>query len=214
MAPKAFGEVLDTKKFTNGADSAMVKTKYTQTFDEVMSASIRLDFSALNWGPEDFKALAGALAACSVLQELAFNNNAPGREGIEALAAALPLCGSLQRLQIAECGLGDDEAVCIIDSYKRCPKFGAFIFDGNYAISPEGIVKMATMFPQMVSLQRISLCDASVGEKGSAALVKIILECPALRSLKLTGCNMPEECKDQLQAAWTAAGKTPTFIHF
>jgi len=101
VSPRIFNEALEQKQFTNGSDREIVKEKYTTSFHEIMSSATRLVYENLNWGADQYKALAKILPYCVNLQTLVLNFNPSGNQGAEAIAAVLQ-CTPIVRLEVMD----------------------------------------------------------------------------------------------------------------
>ena len=74
LSPEAFATALQTKTFTNGADSATVIELYRKTATALLGFVPNLEFFDLEWTTHDFAQLADALRFCSALETLGLGN--------------------------------------------------------------------------------------------------------------------------------------------
>ena len=61
VTPTLFRQALLSLSFTNGADRDFVLVKYANTFQEILAAAPRLDFSGMQWGEADWVVFGEAL---------------------------------------------------------------------------------------------------------------------------------------------------------
>merc|ERR1712216_359258 len=182
-APEEFAKHLDTKLFTNGADSDFVKKKYEATFREVMESSVELDFKNLHWGDKEFRVLANALKACQKLNVLKLCGNQPGCQGCQALVEAFECCKDLMEIYLRECKLEDDDAVLIVEHAKKSQSINLIDLGDNYYLTSKAVVKIAKLCPGITTLTELYLDKANVKEEGAAAIVQMISKTHSLREL-------------------------------
>lgn len=86
MTPDDFCAALETKLFTSGADSDVVKTIYSSFFDGAVPAAEQLHFSDVSWGDaaaagSKMRRLASVLPRFTALTALDLSKNSLGSEG-------------------------------------------------------------------------------------------------------------------------------------
>lgn len=89
LLPQVMEGALIHKRFTSGADRAVVAELYRSYFVGVTSCATRLDFARLQWKDAEAAALAALLPTYARLTALDVSNNEIGGDGARQLAAAV-----------------------------------------------------------------------------------------------------------------------------
>ena len=102
LSPAAFAKALASRRFTNGADSAVVEELYRKTAEAVLGNTPSLVFDKLSWGEEEWRQLGEALPLCRKLTVLKLTNMKNFTDGAQWLNfSALT---ALKELNLSECG--------------------------------------------------------------------------------------------------------------
>lgn len=99
LTPKSFEELLETRKFTNGADHGTVLELYRKTIEEALSQTTELRFVKQGWRDADVAVLCEVLPLCRELRCLALDDNKLTSSGAKMLANALTAGATPQQLR-------------------------------------------------------------------------------------------------------------------
>ena len=89
LTAASFETLLESKTFTNNADSTVVAKLYAKTMHEALGMTPLLRFPALKWGDDEMKQLVEVLPECTALRGLNLKNNKFTLAGATMLARCL-----------------------------------------------------------------------------------------------------------------------------
>ena len=114
LAPVAFTELLQTKRFTNDADVDGVARLYEKTATQVLGATPKLELDYMPVREGDGARLAQAFALCHALEEFSWNaTELPAVEVRALLSTPMP---TLRRLYLKQASLGEAGGVAVAEA--------------------------------------------------------------------------------------------------
>ena len=131
LAPVAFTELLQTKRFTNDADVDGVARLYEKTATQVLGATPKLELDYMPVREGDGARLAQAFALCHALEEFWWNfTEMPAVEVRALLSTPMP---TLRKLRLQQASLGEAGGVAVAEALGRgaVPQLQQLILDDN-----------------------------------------------------------------------------------
>ena len=109
LTPAACTALLQTMKFTNGADCELVANLYRTTFDMVLGGASKCVYNELGWGDEEFKQMCDVLPSLTEVDKLVlmFHNNFTD-VGANHIARVLD-AGAMPKLRVLDLNCDDNE---------------------------------------------------------------------------------------------------------
>lgn len=145
-APLAFRRTLLGLQFTNGADRGFVMSKYTQTFQEVLSGTEHITFAGLGWGDAEAQQLRSALPWCTSVEHVNLAANRIGDSGAHDIAEGLSSCASLKKLSLSGNRIGNCGAEGLAMALSGCTNLTTMELYDNH-ICDEGAEQLLAALP-------------------------------------------------------------------
>jgi hypothetical protein len=213
--PDRMDKELAELQFTNGADLALVQSKYRSTFEKVMANVEHLFFDSLEWGCSEAKEFAECLHQAKNVKVLTLKYNKIGIEGTEAVCEQMVRCPLLENVSLsgnAEFGCAGAEAFA-----KALPKMNALkivnLRENN--IGDRGCKAMMEAIPcSGPSLRDFFVFDNKIGDEGAKSIIDKLPDCRYLKTFGTGGNNFSDEVNDTIARAWEAdPNRDPARLH-
>ena len=213
LAPVAFTELLQTKRFTNDADVDGVARLYEKTATQVLGATPKLELNHMPVREGDGARLAQAFALCHALEEFSWCfTKLPAVEVRALLSTPMP---TLRKLFLQEASLGEAGGVALAEALGKgvAPHLEILQLAGN-ALGEAGGVALAEALGKGVAphLEILNLMNNALGETGGVAVAEALAKgvAPQLQSLGLNGNGLGDRGALALAAAIRAPDALPS----
>ncbi|NWI85330.1 NLRC5 protein, partial [Pitta sordida] len=127
--------------------------------------------------------LAGALAACGLLEEISLSENDLGEQSIHALSEGLPCLKHLRKIDLKFCGITDDASKSLSHGFRQCPSMEEIILSWN-ALGDGGAQELARALPEMEKLKVLDLEKNRIGACGATKLAEELASCPEMQFIR------------------------------
>jgi len=168
ITPEEFGKLLEVKHFTNGeTDLPFVKSKYQETFNDVVGGATELLFSSLGWGDPEAMQLLALFPYARCLETLCLGANRITTFGAMALARTADKCPTLRSMDLSRNDI--DDPVRIREAWQQAGKDPRELRVGNVQIIRKPSFTAVELRPEEAPAP--ATAKATPGEKAAPAPV-------------------------------------------